>query len=298
VLLQADLAMYDAKRAGRNAVRRFQPAMKQAADEHLAIREELAQALRRSEFELHYQPQCDGQRRVLSAEALLRWNHPTRGLLGPAHFLPAAEQTGLIAPIGRWVIETACRQLGRWAEHEPTRGLCLAVNVSALQFRDADFLDHLRESLQRGHADPTHLMLELTESTVHSVDDIRAQMLALRPLGVQFALDDFGVGYSSLARLIGLPIDQLKIDRSFVQDMAQAGAAAVVVNTIIGMADSLGMDVMAEGVETPEQLKALQVAGCLHFQGYLFSRPVPLAAFEALVASGAHPLAAPLSAAS
>ncbi|MFN9450813.1 MAG: putative bifunctional diguanylate cyclase/phosphodiesterase [Rubrivivax sp.] len=298
VLQQADLAMYDAKRAGRNEVRRFQPAMKLAADEHLAIREELAQALRRGEFELHYQAQCDGQRRAFSAEALLRWNHPTRGLLGPAHFLPSAEQTGLIAPIGRWVLETACRQLGRWAEHAPTRGLCLAVNVSALQFRDVDFMDHLRESLQRGHADPTRLMLELTESTVHSVDDIRAQMLALRPLGVQFALDDVGVGYSSLARLIGLPIDQLKIDRSFVQDMAHGVAAAVVVNTIIGMADSLGMDVMAEGVETPEQLKALQAAGCLHFQGYLFSRPVPLAAFESLVASGANPLVAPLSAAS
>jgi diguanylate cyclase (GGDEF)-like protein/PAS domain S-box-containing protein len=292
VLLQADLAMYEAKRAGRNAVRRFEPAMKRAADEHLAIREELVQALRRGEFELHYQAQCDGQRRVLSAEALLCWNHPTRGLLGPDHFLPAAEQTGLIAPIGRWVIETACRQLGAWAGQTATRGLSLAVNVSALQFRDADFLDHLREALRCGHTDPTHLMLELTESTVHRVDDIRAQMLALHPLGVRFALDDFGVGYSSLARLIGLPIDQLKIDRSFVQDMAHAGAAAVVVNTIIGMADSLGMEVMAEGVETPEQLQALQAAGCQHFQGYLFSRPVPLAAFEALLTADEHPAVA------
>jgi diguanylate cyclase (GGDEF)-like protein len=292
VLLQADLAMYEAKRAGRNAVRRFEPAMKHAADEHLAVREELVQALRRGEFELHYQAQCDGQHRVLSAEALLRWNHPTRGLLGPAHFLPAAEQTGLIAPIGRWVIETACRQLGVWAGQTATRGLSLAVNVSALQFRDADFLDHLRDALRRGETDPTLLMLELTESTVHSVDDIRTQMLALRPLGVRFALDDFGVGYSSLARLIGLPFDQLKIDRSFVQEMAHAGAAAVVVNTIIGMAESLGMEVMAEGVETPQQLQALQAAGCLHFQGYLFSRPMPLAAFEALLAADGHRAAA------
>jgi diguanylate cyclase (GGDEF)-like protein len=285
LLQQSDLAMYEAKRAGRNTLCFFHAAMQAAATVHAEVEQELWRALELSQFELHYQPQFDAQQRVVAAEALLRWNHPAKGLVLPGAFIAAAEDTGLIVPIGRWVIETACRQLARWAGRPDTQHLALAVNVSARQFGQPDFVAHLSHTLQAEGADARLLTLELTETTVHDVDDIRLKMLALQNLGVRFSMDDFGIGHSSLARLIHLPVSQLKIDRSFVRDMTSSPAAAVVVHTIIGMARNLGMEVIAEGVETQAQLTELHLAGCPLFQGYLMSPAVPVAAFDARLQS-------------
>jgi EAL domain-containing protein (putative c-di-GMP-specific phosphodiesterase class I) len=289
VLRRADLAMYQAKGAGRDALRFFDPAMQTALDERSALESDLRLAIARGQFQLHFQPQIDRSGRIVGAEALLRWAHPQRGMVAPGDFIPLAEETGLILPIGRWVIEAAAERIHAWSASPSTRTLHLAINVSAHQFRQPEFADEVVQILANARADPGRLKIELTESVViNDIGDTLKKMLALRALGVGFALDDFGTGNSSLSYLSRLPLDQLKIDRSFVLNLPGDRSDAIIAQTIITMAGSLGLDVIAEGVETNEQHAFLDRHGCDAYQGYLFSRPLPLDEFERYVAA-AHP---------
>jgi len=281
LLKHADVAMYRAKASGRNAVRFFDPAMQVAIEARVSLETDLRRALSRGQFKLFYQIQVDESGRVTGAEALLRWQHPERGFISPVQFVPLAEETGLILAIGQWVLETACAQVKAWAESASTRHLDLAVNVSPRQFRQTGFVEQVRSVLDRTGADPARLKLELTEGVV--LDNIQAtidKMHVLKAIGVGFSMDDFGTGYSSLTYLKRLPIDVLKIDESFVHDVVVDNSDAVIVQTILGMAGHLGIQVIAEGVETAEQLEFLKANGCRNFQGYLFSHPLTLAEFE------------------
>jgi len=281
LLKHADLAMYQSKNAGRNTLRFFDPAMQAALDERSALEADLRQALKLRQLRLYYQPQMESARGVIGAEALLRWVHPKRGLVAPGEFIPLAEETGLILPIGHWVLVTACAQIKKWEGNPHTRELRLAVNVSARQFRQPDFAAQVQQVLAQSGADPTRLKLELTESLVlDNVSDTIAKMQALKAIGVGFSMDDFGTGYSSLSYLTRLPLDQLKIDRSFIRDFGSDPNGAAIVQTIIIMGQTLGLNVIAEGVETEAQREFLARNGCHTFQGFLFSRPVPLAEFE------------------
>jgi diguanylate cyclase (GGDEF)-like protein len=284
VLRHADLAMYKAKNSGRNTLRFFDPAMQTSLDERSALESDLRLALERGQLHLYYQAQMDGERRITGAEALLRWEHPERGWLLPDGFIPLAEETGLILPIGRWVLETACAQLKAWSVSPATRALRLAVNVSARQFRQPEFVAQFSQALSEAGVEPTRLKIELTEGQViDGVDDAIAKMQALRALGVGFSLDNFGTGFSSLSYLTRLPLEQLKIDRSFIRDLPDGLSDAAIVQTIITMGKILGLDVIAEGVETEAQRECLAGYGCLASQGFLFARPLPLTAFEALL---------------
>ncbi|MGA8862296.1 MAG: PAS domain S-box protein [Gallionella sp.] len=284
LLQHADVAMYQAKSAGRNAIRFFDPQMQAALDARAALEADMRHALNKQQFCLHYQVQVDSLQRALGAEVLLRWNHPVHGLISPVKFIPLAEESGLILPIGLWVLQTACAQLKAWQDNVLTRDLTLAVNVSARQFRQADFVLQVQQVLQQSGAKPSLLKLELTESIVlENVEDTIAKMRELKLLGVSFSMDDFGTGYSSLQYLKRLPLDQIKIDQSFVRDIATDPNDAAIVQTIIAMTEALGLHVIAEGVETREQLEFLDLRGCHAFQGYLFSRPVPLGQFEAVL---------------
>ncbi|OGS83883.1 MAG: hypothetical protein A2061_06020 [Gallionellales bacterium GWA2_59_43] len=286
LLKQADTAMYEAKKSGRNTLRFFDPAMQEELEVRAQLEGGLREALRKQQFRLYYQMQVDHSGRILGAEVLLRWIHPERGLISPLQFIPLAEETGLIIPIGQWVLENACLQLKSWEADPHTRELQLAVNVSGRQFRQPDFVAQVSEILERTAIDPLRLKLELTESIVlDDVDDTIAKMHALRQLGVSFSMDDFGTGYSSLAYLTQLPLNQLKIDKSFVQHIGSKDSDATIIQTIIGMARNLGMEVIAEGVETQEQRDFLEANGCTLYQGYLFGKPVPLAEFDALLAN-------------
>jgi diguanylate cyclase (GGDEF)-like protein/PAS domain S-box-containing protein len=285
LLKQADIAMYEAKAAGRNALRFFDPDMQAT----LAVRAEaeaaLRLAIRERRFLLHYQPQVDCEGEWIGAEALLRWAHPERGLVAPGEFIPLAEETGLILPIGRWVLETACQRLKAWSSDRRSRDLHLSVNVSARQFSQPDFVEQVAETLRTTGAPAERLVLELTESVV--LDDVAGaadKMNALKALGVGFAVDDFGTGYSSLAYLTRLPFDQIKIDRSFVLNLPGSANDAAVAHTIITLAESLGLVVIAEGVETEAQRRFLERHGCPSFQGFLFGKPMPIDAFEAKLA--------------
>ena len=284
ILKRADTAMYRAKAEGRNTVRFFDPAMQAALQQRIKLETELRHALPGNELQLYYQAQVDGDGKVLSAEVLIRWQHPQRGLVSPVQFIPLAEESGLILPIGAWVLETACAQLKAWENHPLARDLKLAVNVSARQFRQDDFVSITKHVVDQSGIDPTRLKLELTESIViNNVADTIEKMHQLKVLGLTFSMDDFGTGYSSLAYLKRLPLDQLKIDQSFVRDISHDPSDAAIVQTIITMGNTLGLNVIAEGVETQVQLDFLQKHGCKTFQGYLFSRPVPLAEFEKLL---------------
>lgn len=284
VLKQADIAMYQAKGAGRNSIRFFDPVMQTGLNARVEMERALREALEHDQFRLFYQVQKDDQERVLGAEVLLRWSHPVDGLIGPATFVPLAEDTGLILPIGHWVLEAACAQLRRWSLHESTRALTLAVNVSAKQFRQADFVEQVKQLIVRHEITPHLLKLELTESMlVHDVGGVIQKMNALKAVGVQFSLDDFGTGYSSLQYLRQLPLNQLKIDQSFVHAMVHEANGHAIVNAIIDMARNLGLNVIAEGVETQEQRRMLLEHGCRHYQGYLLGKPMPLEHFEALM---------------
>jgi diguanylate cyclase (GGDEF)-like protein/PAS domain S-box-containing protein len=284
LLKRADLAMYQAKAAGRNTLRFFDPAMQQLVSVRVELESDLRLALTRQEFDLHYQPQVNGLGQVFGAEALIRWHHPQRGMVSPFDFISVAEETGLILPIGHWVLTTACEQLVRWAGAAQTSELVLAVNVSARQFRQPDFVDQVLAVLAQTGADPTRLKLELTESLlVDSLDETIEKMSALKECGVGFSLDDFGTGYSSLAYLKRLPLDQLKIDKSFVRDVLQDPNDAAIACTIVALAQSLGLSVIAEGVETEAQRDFLAENGCPTYQGYFFSRPLPITQFEALL---------------
>jgi EAL domain-containing protein (putative c-di-GMP-specific phosphodiesterase class I) len=285
LLKQADIAMYQAKSAGRNTLRFFDPEMQGALAARTVLESALRLAIHDRQFILYYQPQVDGAGGVIGAEALLRWRHPERGLVSPGEFIPLAEETGLILPIGQWVLEAACSRLKDWAGNPRTRELHLAVNVSARQFRQADFVDHVRQALERAGAPAAKLKLELTESLV--IDDIDGAietMRTLKRLGVGFSMDDFGTGYSSLSYLTRLPLDQLKIDRSFVRNLPDNANDAAVAQTIITLAKSLGLAVIAEGVETEAQRAFLERHGCPTYQGFLFSKPVDVAQFERLLA--------------
>lgn len=278
---QADIAMYHAKKSGRNNLRFFDPEMQEVIDARAVLERELRQAFKREQFHLYYQIQVDDSGRPIGAEALIRWLHPDRGLVSPAQFIPLAEETDLILPLGRWVLEAACAQLKAWERDEMTRNLVLAVNISAKQFYQADFVANVLAAIHFHAINPTLLKLELTESIL--VDDIEetiTTMKALKETGVKFSLDDFGTGYSSLQYLKRLPLDQLKIDQSFVRDIATDSSDKAIVHTIIAMAHSLNLDVIAEGVETKEQRQFLLNKGCLNYQGYLFGKPVPIEQFE------------------
>jgi diguanylate cyclase (GGDEF)-like protein/PAS domain S-box-containing protein len=284
LMKQADLTMYKAKAAGRNTLRFFDPEMEVAVKERAALEDDLRQALAEQQFLLHYQPQVAGDGGITGAEALLRWPHPRRGNVPPVAFIPLAEETGLILPLGNWVLETACTQLARWATRPETAHLTLAVNVSAHQFHQADFVGQVLTALERSDANPQRLKLELTESLlVANVDDIIAKMSTLKEKGVCFSLDDFGTGYSSLSYLKQLPLDQLKIDQSFVRDILIDPNDAAIARTIVALAQSLGLGVIAEGVETAAQRDFLASSGCHAYQGYFFGRPLPLDDFEGLL---------------
>ncbi|PJI95443.1 PAS domain S-box-containing protein/diguanylate cyclase (GGDEF)-like protein [Acidovorax sp. 69] len=276
LLKRADLAMYQAKAQGRNTLCFFDPAMQAAASARSALEGDIRQGILRNEFLLHYQPVVDEAGQLLGAEALVRWNHPQRGMVSPADFIPLAEQTGLILPLGRQVLAMACSQLAQWAVHPSAASWSLAVNVSAQEFRQPDFVQDVLTVLRESGADARRLKLELTESLLlHDVEDSILKMQALRTLGVGFSLDDFGTGYSSLSYLKRLPLDQLKIDQSFVRDVLTDPNDATIACTIITLARSLGLDVVAEGVETEGQRAFLLRNGCRQFQGYLFGRPGP-----------------------
>ena len=284
LLKRADAAMYRSKAAGRNTLRFFDPAMQANLEARAVLEAELRRALPEQQLELFYQAQVDGSMRIIGAEVLLRWKHPVRGLIVPMQFIPLAEESGLIVPIGHWVLEAACAQLKRWADSPQTRKLHLSVNVSARQFRQQDFVQRVKSVINGSGIDPSRLILELTESLVlDNVVDSIEKMYSLKLLGVRFSMDDFGTGYSSLAYLKRLPLDQLKIDRSFVRDIDTDPGDAVIVRTIIDMARNFGLEVVAEGVENDAQRTFLLSNGCTEFQGYLFSRPVPLPEFEALL---------------
>ncbi|MBC7918947.1 MAG: PAS domain S-box protein, partial [Rhodoferax sp.] len=274
LLKKADLAMYQGKSAGRNTARFFDPAMQAAVAAHDALEKDLRRGLAEREFVLHYQIQVTREGKSIGAEALVRWNHPERGLVTPFHFIAMAEQTGLILPLGQWVLETACAQLVVWATQAATAHWTLAVNVSASQFAQASFVANVADALKHSGADPNRLKLELTESLlVHDVEDVIVKMTALKNIGVGFSLDDFGTGYSSLSYLKRLPLDQLKIDQSFVRDVLTEPSDAVIARTIVALGHSLGLTVIAEGVETEGQRDFLAEMGCDAFQGYYFGRP-------------------------
>jgi EAL domain-containing protein (putative c-di-GMP-specific phosphodiesterase class I) len=281
LLKQADLAMYEAKSAGRNTLRFFDPAMQSMVAERTELESDLRAGLQRGELLLYYQPVVDADSRVVGAEALLRWQHPQRGMVSPMQFVPLAEQTGLIIPLGEWVLQTACAQLAAWARSPHSAHMTLAVNVSARQFRSPEFVIQVQNALLQNGADPRLLKLELTESLLLTdSQEAIMKMSALRSLGVRFALDDFGTGYSSLSYLKMLPLQQLKIDQSFVRDVLTDANDAAIASTVLALGRSLGFDVVAEGVETEGQRRFLLNQGCVLFQGYLFGRPVPLTDFK------------------
>lgn len=283
LMKQADMAMYQAKDSGRNTVRFFDPLMQQAVEARAHLEADLRGALPGNQLQLYYQVQVDSDHRPIGAEALIRWQHPARGMVSPGQFIPVAEESSLILDIGHWVIETACRQLAKWAGDEQMRELKLAINVSGQQFRLGDFVAQLQASIDRHGVVPERLKLELTESVVlEDLAEVAAKMHALKALGVKLSLDDFGTGYSSLAYLKKLPIDQIKIDQSFVRDITTDPNDAVMVRTIIDLAQNFRLNVIAEGVETEAQLAFLRQNECMAYQGYLFGRPVPLAEFEDL----------------
>ena len=286
LLKQADLAMYQAKRAGRNTVCFFDPQMQAVASAHASLAADLRQAWREEQFTLDYQPQVDGQGRMTGVEALLRWRHPVRGLVAPAQFIATAEETSLILDIGRWVLGQACAQLARWAGDAVRQHLSIAVNVSARQFRDPQFVDQVMEAIAQAGIAPRKLKLELTESLLaEGIEVTIAKMGKLQAMGVALSLDDFGMGYSSLSYLKRLPLNQLKIDRAFVKDLFTDANDAAIARTIIGLAQSLRLDVIAEGVETEAQRTFLASQGCQAFQGHLFCPPLPIADLEAYIDS-------------
>ncbi len=284
LLKHADIAMYQAKSDGRNTLRFFDPEMQNRLNIRVILEANLRRALEENQFRLYYQPQVLYSEKIIGAEVLIRWLHPDRGLIPPADFIELAEETNLIQPIGQWVLEEACRQLKTWESSELSRHLQLAVNVSAKQFRQESFVEDVSRVIQRSGINPDRLKFELTESLIHDdINDTITKMNMLGKLGIRFSMDDFGTGYSSLLSLKKLPIDQLKIDQSFVRDISIDNDDAVIVQTIIAMTKNLGMEVIAEGVETEEQRAFLEMHNCLLFQGYLFSKPVPIEQFEALL---------------
>lgn len=281
LLKQAEAAMYRAKNEGRNTYRFYDPQIQAHLEAKVSLETDLRLAVEQQQLCLFYQLQVDEQDRVQGVEALVRWIHPDKGMVSPAQFIPLAEESDLILPIGHWVLETACRQLSQWASQPERAHLSIAVNVSARQFRQRDFVEQVRAVLASTGAPAQSLKLELTESLVlENVEATITKMLTLRALGVRFSMDDFGTGYSSLQYLKRLPLDQLKIEQSFVRDITTDSDDAVIVQTIIAMGRALRLEVIAEGVETREQQAFLRAQGCSAYQGYLFSKPMPIGQLE------------------
>lgn len=284
LLKRSDTAMYQAKAAGRNALKFYDPQMQEALEKRIELEAELRVALLKQQFVLHYQPQVNSSRRVFGAEVLLRWNSPQHGLLSPTQFIAIAEESGLIIAIGHWVLFNACLQLKAWENNEHASDFQLAVNVSARQFRQPGFVEEINHILAQTGAKPELLKLELTESVVlDNIEDAIQKMEELRKIGVRFSMDDFGTGYSSLAYLKQLPLTQVKIDQSFVRDIATDANDAAIVQTIIAISRTLGLSVIAEGVETEAQFEMLWQYGCLQFQGYLFGKPMVLGELEKIL---------------
>jgi diguanylate cyclase (GGDEF)-like protein/PAS domain S-box-containing protein len=281
LLKHADTAMHQAKASGRNSFCFFDPGMQAIMETRATLENELRHALPQRQLKLYFQKQVDRSGHLTGAEALLRWQHPVQGLVSPAQFIPIAEETGLILPIGTWVLETACAQLKAWENASRTNKLCLSINVSVRQFYQPDFVERVRQIILKSEINPALLKFELTESLVlNNINDSIIKMKALGEIGVHFSMDDFGTGYSSLAYLTQLPLSQVKIDQTFVQNIFKKSTDAVIVQAIIGMAGNLGMEVVAEGVETEAQYDFLKQHGCTVFQGNLFSKPVSVEEFE------------------
>jgi diguanylate cyclase (GGDEF)-like protein/PAS domain S-box-containing protein len=286
---RADLALYEAKTSGRDRLRFFEPSMQQALERRNVLENALQYAILHDQLRLYYQPQVNHERKVVGVEALMRWEHPQRGLVLPDEFIPLAEDSGLILLIGRWALETACAQIKAW-EHAPlTRQLPISVNVSARQFRQPDFAEQVEQILTASGANPARLKLELTESLV--LDDVQSAtetMMAIRRMGVSFSMDDFGTGYSSLSYLAKLPLDQLKVDKTFVHNLNGDAKDETIVRAIVTMGRGLNMSISAEGVETEAQQHFLQALGCQAYQGFLFSEPLPIEALEAYLRQATH----------
>ena len=281
LLRQADLALYKAKDAGRNTLRFFDSAMQEALNLRTALESELNDAISQEQFRLYYQPQVDRKGHIKSLEALIRWSHPQRGLVAPDDFIHLAEETGLILTIGKWVMETACSQLKQWEMHPHTSALKIAVNVSAKEFRQSDYVAQVERIIKVSGINPLLLKLELTESiVVENMKDTIEKMNALKQFGITFSMDDFGTGFSSLSYLAQLPLDQLKIDKSFVVNIPGTKNDEMITRTIITMGRGLEMNVIAEGVETLAQREFLESNGCTAYQGYLFNRPLPITELE------------------
>jgi diguanylate cyclase (GGDEF)-like protein len=284
VMQQADMTMRHVKNTGGNAVCIFDPIMQHTVAVRSALENDLHRAIACQQLRLYYQVQVDHARRPLGAEVLLRWLHPQRGWVQPIQFIPIAEESLLILKIGQWALEQACQQLAHWANDAQKGHLVLAVNVSARQFTQAVFVDQVTEALKTHRIDPAHLKLELTESLLlHDAEGTIRKMHALKQLGIKLSMDDFGTGYSSLSYLKDLPLDQIKIDQHFVQGITHNNKDAMLVHTIINLAKNFGMDVIAEGVESEEQLAFLNAHHCMAYQGYLFGRPVPIEELEQLL---------------
>lgn len=284
LIKNADTAMYQAKTAGRNTVRFYDPQTQAMLVARSELETALRQALNKTQLQLYYQVQVDEDYRPIGAEALLRWNHPELGMIPPDQFIPIAEESGLIVPIGHWVLQTACAQLKQWENNPRARDLVLAVNVSVRQFREAAFVAQVRSQLELSGINPARLKLEITESMlVNNVEDIVITMQQLKSLGLKFSMDDFGTGYSSLSNIKRLPLDQLKIDQSFVRDILHDDVDKAIVRTIIAMTVSMKLCIIAEGVETEAQRRLLASKGCTNYQGYLFGKPIPAAHFDAFI---------------
>jgi EAL domain-containing protein (putative c-di-GMP-specific phosphodiesterase class I) len=280
LLKRADMAMYEAKSAGRNAVRFFDPAMQTLIEARAAIGADLREDIAQKNFLLHYQPQVDEAGRLIGAEALMRWPRAGSKVPSPVEFIAVAESSGLIIPLGDGLLETACNQLAEWAHDPALASLTIAVNVSGVQLHHPGFVDRVRDTIGRTGANPNLLKFEVTESfEISKIEEVIAKMTALQKIGIRFSLDDFGTGYSSLSYLKRLPIDELKIDKSFVRDVIVDPNDAAIAETIIKLGETLGLSVIAEGVETDEQHAFLESLGCQGFQGYLFGRPMPAKQF-------------------
>ncbi|MBV8620530.1 MAG: EAL domain-containing protein [Curvibacter sp.] len=291
-LKRAEVAMYQAKAAGRNTLRFYDPQMQAVMSARAALEEDLRIATLQRQFVLHYQPQVQGVGRLVGVEALIRWRHPLKGMVPPNEFIPLAEETGLIIELGEWVLEAACQQLRTWAGRPATRDLSIAVNVSARQFHQGDFVQRVLSVVERFEVHPARLKLELTEGLlIDNIESVIERMTLLRRHGIRFSLDDFGTGYSSLAYLKRLPLDQLKIDQSFVRDLLSDPDDVAIARMIVSLADTLGLEVIAEGVETEAQYDCLTSLGCRSYQGYLFGRPLPIEQLDRRIAEGGFPLA-------
>jgi diguanylate cyclase (GGDEF)-like protein len=283
IIQQSDIAINQAKNAGRSCLRFFAPALQTAVNARVAMEEDLRLAIERDEFVLYYQPQLHNKR-IIGAEALIRWRHPTRGLVFPDKFIPLAEETGLILGLGDWVLETACRQAAAWQRSKKMDGITISVNISARQIHQPAFVEKVLSTLRRTGVDPHRIQMELTEgSLVIDIESVIARMSHLRAHGLQFSVDDFGVGYSSLSYLKRLPLDKLKIDRSFVRDILQDQSSSAIAQAIISLCSAMNLSVIAEGVESEEQREHLAGLGCHTFQGYLFSKALPAREFERLL---------------